>query len=83
MQGWGKLLYVLGVRAKKERGGKGRAEKNYETVAQPKETVKQATIRFRTGKFYAQYTPLIQNIREVSANTLASLGRYNDGSRVY
>ena len=56
MQGWRKLLYVLGVRAKKKRGGEGRAGKNYETVAQPKETAKQATMRLRAGKFYAQYT---------------------------
>ena len=56
MQGWRKVLYVFGVRAKKERGGKGRAGKKYETVAQPKETAKKATMRLQTGKFYAQYT---------------------------
>ena len=58
MQGWRKMLDVLGVRAKKERGGEGREgqEKKYETVAQPKETAKQATMRLRTTKFYAQYT---------------------------
>ena len=50
------MLYVFGVRAKKERGGKGRAGKKYETVAQPKETAKKATMRLQTGKFYAQYT---------------------------
>ena len=52
------MLDVLGVRAKKERGGEGieGREKKYETVAQPKETAKQATMRLRTTKFYAQYT---------------------------
>lgn len=56
MQGWRKLLYVLGVRAKKERGGEGREGRKYETVAQPKETAKQAKRRLRTEKFYVQYT---------------------------
>ena len=42
--------------AKKERRGEGRAGKTYETVAQPKETAKQVTMRLRTGKLYAQYT---------------------------
>ena len=40
MQGWRKMLDVLGFRAKKEREGEERAGKKYETVAQPKETAK-------------------------------------------